>query len=287
MRQYVNFTMYKSVRVIFDNAPLYDSVFEGTIDVNFDTNYLCTIRKILDQIDTEYFWFFAGFTDLKYFSFLDFVPKNKNMQVFYTTHPMGGYNKEGNVFLIHTKEFLEQLPWLKKLKQFNLINYHPDPKLYQRPILRTYFSIDHPFKEINMNYYTWYINKDLINETLPDFYPSFWEDQHAYIFGPTQDIMLLPAKTNWKKVIKIDCSYPIKELDVCELPSNTDLTRVTAAALSKTNYFWGVPIGTNTDNFDFSFQPDRTIEPKHYKFENNIVLFNKKLILDNKGKIDV
>ena len=55
--------MYKSVRVIFDNAPLYDSVFEGTIDVNFDTNYLCTIRKILDQIDTEYFWFFAGFTD--------------------------------------------------------------------------------------------------------------------------------------------------------------------------------------------------------------------------------
>ena len=46
---------------------------------------------------------------------------------------MAGLNKEGNVLLIPTKKFKEQMHNLKFLRDYKDINYHPHAELFQRP----------------------------------------------------------------------------------------------------------------------------------------------------------
>lgn len=278
---------FDSMRVIIPHAPVTKSLFENTIDVSFNKNYFETLKQNIDKIQTEYFWFFACFTNLKHFSGLDFKPVNKNMQVWYTTHPMGGLNKQGNVFLIHADEFREQMQWISKLKQFNLINYHADPILYQRPITKIYFKLDKLWNENSGHYYAWFVNKDLKDIKIPNFYPSFWEDQNAYTWGDTKDIMLIPNDVDWSKQINFDYEYLIKGMDMAEMPECTPLAYLTAANLTKTRYFWAVPKGVDTKGFDFAFQPDRTALPKHYVFENGIILVNKNLCMVQKGVVNV
>ena len=278
---------FDSVRVVFPHGPLFDSVFENTIDIKFNKNYFETIKLVVERIESEYFWLFAGFTNLKEFSHLGFVPTNKNIQVFYTTHPKGGFNKEGNVFLIHTKEFKQQSPWITKLKQYNQINYHPDPVLYQRPIAKTYFKMDSPFEVGHDDHYRWYINKDLQGKiTVPDLYPSYWEDEFIYTWGKTKDIMLVPNQKAGKVEKNTKYEYKIEPFEMVEMQKISPLAYVTKAVISQTKYFWTYPEGTDLTNIDLDFQPDRIATPRHHRF-GDVVLVNRDLILKQKGKLDV
>ena len=50
---------------------------------------------------------------------IDYIPEqheSKQIHVWYNTHPKGGSNKEGNVFLIPTQEFKKQIQDLKYLR---------------------------------------------------------------------------------------------------------------------------------------------------------------------------
>ena len=114
------------------------------------------------------------------------------MQVWYTTHPMGGLNKEGNVLLIPTNAFKAQIDKMEKLSDFENIDYNADPILYQKPMSKTYFKLDDPFKDTRQ--WTWLINDNLQELKLPNFYPSFWENEYVYTWGKTNDVMLLTTK---------------------------------------------------------------------------------------------
>ena len=154
------------------------SVFQNTKVVPFDRSYFHVLKKVIPEIKTDYFWFFASFTDLRWFSHRNFVPTNDHMQVWYTTHPMGGLNKEGNVLLVPTNAFKAQIDKMEKLSDFENIEYNADPILYQKPMSKTYFKLDDPFKDTRQ--WTWLINDNLQELKLPNFYPSFWENEYVY-----------------------------------------------------------------------------------------------------------
>ncbi len=318
---------FDSIQVRFKNTKNITSPFVNTRVVPFINSYFEILKTVVEDIKTEYFWFFANFVDLKQISNfdLDFIPEQheKNqIHVWYATHPMAGLNKEGNVLLIPTKKFKEQMHSLKFLRDYKDINYHAHADLFQRPITKTYFKLKNPMKYYNLNsdFYTWMINDQMKDSKLPNYYPSFWEDEKMYTWGETKDILLVPGNRNIKQFYDIDrhvhfdYDYKTKPMDIVFLsydePSAEAYWQVlkekyprakrirgvkgrtkayhTAATMSETDYFFAVfPTIELDDGFDFTFQPDRLREACHYIFHaknpvNGLEYGHRAVILYNK-----
>ncbi|MEK9699285.1 MAG: hypothetical protein VW270_26140, partial [Candidatus Poseidoniales archaeon] len=274
----------------------------NTREVPFVNDYLTVLKSVIDDIKTEYFWFFANFVDLKTID-LDYVPEQhekKQIHVWYNTHPLGGTNKEGNVLLIPTKEFKKQCHSIKFLRDYKDINYHAHPNLFQNWIPTSMFKLKDPYDSYyksEPNYYKWLHGKDIDPKGLPNFFPSFWDDIKLYTWGKTNDIMLVPHNDGLKsfydfdRIVNYDLDYRVSPMDIIFLSydePNADenwkklkqkyprakrvhgvaprtLAYLTAAGESKTDYFFAVfPTIDLEESFDFSFQPDRLKEPCHY-----------------------
>ena len=296
--------MFDSVQVRFKHTKHWPSPFANTREVPFVESYLTVLKSIIDDINTEYFWFFANFMDLKTVD-IDYIPEQHEkdqIHVWYNTHPLGGTNKEGNVFLIPTEAFKKQCNDIKFLRDFKDINYHEHSNLFQNWIPKTAFKLIDPYKtyyDTEPNYYKWLHNKDIDKKNIPNFFPSFWEDVKLYTWGKTNDIMLVPHKDKIKtfydfdRIVHYDLDYPSKLMDIVFLSydePNADenweklkakyprakrvhgvqgrtLAYITAALKSETDYFFAVwPTLDIDDSFDFTFQPDRLKEPCHYIF---------------------
>ena len=112
--------MFDSVQVRFKNTIHRPSPFANTRVVPFVENYLEVLKSVVDDIRTEYFWFFANFMDLKTVD-LNFIPdvlESDQIHVWYNTHPLGCTNKEGNVFLIPTRALKQQISKIKYLRDY-------------------------------------------------------------------------------------------------------------------------------------------------------------------------
>ncbi len=296
-------TGFDSIQVRFKNTINIESPLAGTRVVPFVDSYFSILKSVVNDVNTEYFWFFSNFVSLDEID-LDYIPEqheSKQIHVWYTTHPMGGLNKEGNVMLIPTKEFKRQMNSIKFLRDYKDINYHPHDTLFQRPLTTTYFKLQDPYSAYKTDdqFYKWMVNKDLTGVQTPNFYPSFWEDEKVYSWGDTKDIMLVPHRTDIKQFYDVDRSvhfdldYPIKPMDIifisydepsaekrfntlkekyprakwCKGITGQTLAYFKAAEMSDTDYFFAVfPKLEIVDSFKFDFQPDRMKNPCHYIF---------------------
>ena len=315
---------FDSVQVRFKNTIHIDSPFANTRVVPFIGSYFEILKSVAHDIKTEYFWFFSNFVKIEDID-LDYIPEQHErdqIHVWYTTHPMGGLNKEGNIMLIPTKRFREQMYDISFLRDFRDIHYHAHPTLFQRPITKTIFKLKDPIKAYNgsNSFYQWMVNKDLENTQLPNFYPSFWEDEKLYTWGKTKDIMLMPGDRKLKQFYDIDRSvhfdfdYDVRPMDIIFLsydePNAEENWKKlkekfprakrshgvkgrtqayhTAASMSETDYFFAVfPTIEIADDFDFEFQPDRLREACHYIFHcknpvNGLEYGHRAVILYNK-----
>ena len=318
---------FDSVQIRFRDTITFNSPFASTRVVPFVGSYFEILKSIVEDINTEYFWFFANFMDLKTID-IDYIPEQhekKQIHVWYNTHPMGGTNKEGNVMLIPTQEFKNQMHNLKYLRDYKDINYHPHDNLYQQLITKSSFKLKDPYAsyEANDSYYSWLYNKDLDMSVIPNFYPSFWEDVKLYTWGKTKDVMLVPKQQDLKQFYDIqrsvhyDLDYDVKPMDIvfisydepsaeqrynklkerfprakwCKGIMGQTLAYITAASMSDTDYFFAVfPKNELSEDFDFSFQPDRLRNPCHYIFDcyipsidlrygwGGVILYNKDLV---------
>jgi len=315
---------FDSVQVRFRNTSHIESPFANTRVVPFIGSYFEILKSVVGDIKTEYFWFFSNFVKVEDID-LDYIPEQHErdqIHVWYTTHPMGGLNKEGNIMLIPTKQFKEQMNNISFLRDFRDINYHAHPLLFQRPITKTLFKLKDPLKAYNgsKTFYQWMVNKDLENTQLPNFYPSFWEDEKLYTWGKTKDIMLMPGDRQLKQFYDIersvhfDFDYDVRPMDIIFLsydePNAEENWKKlkekfprakrshgikgrtqayhTAASMSETDYFFAVfPTIEIADDFDFEFQPDRLREACHYIFHcknpvNGLEYGHRAVILYNK-----
>jgi len=304
-----NSMAFDSVQVRFRDVAFHnESPFANTRVVPFVDSYFEILKGVVNDIKTEYFWFFSNFVNLninKGFDLLDYIPEQhekEQIHVWYTTHPMGGLNKEGNIFLIPTKKFKEQMHELTFLRDYEDINYHAHATLFQQPLSKSIFQLTNPMKSYNdsRKFYTWMINKDLGEITVPNFYPSFWEDEKMYTWGKTKDILLIPGNRDIKQFydiersVQFDLEYDTKPMDIIfisyhepgaekrykklkekfprakwvkDIPGQT-IAYLMAAATSETAYFFAVfPKIDIVDEFQFDFQPDRLKNPSHYIFD--------------------
>ena len=297
-------TGFDSIQVRFKNINFYKSPLANTVTVPFVDSYFEILKKVVHNVKTEYFWFFASFCKLDTNFDWNFIPEQHEkdqIHVWYTTHPKGGLNQEGNVFLIPTQKFKEQINNLKFLRDYKDINYHASPVLEVQPIGVTYFELCDPYQNYHENpsLYRWFVNQDLKDIKLPNFYPSFWEDEKIYTFGKTKDIMLVPYRKGLKQFYDIersvhfDFEYEIQPMDIIFIsydePSAEErymklkakyprakwskgvvgqtLAYMAAANKSTTDYFFCVfPKLELVDSFKFDFQPDRLKNPCHYIF---------------------
>ena len=316
--------MFDSVQVRFKQTKHILSPFANTRIVPFVESYLTVLKSVINDIKTEYFWFFSNFVDMQDID-LDFIPEQHErdqIHVWYTTHPQGGLNKEGNVMLIPTMEFKKQMHSIRFLRDFKDINYHEHETLFQRPITKTIFKLKDPVDAYKKQktLYTWMINKDLVDEPVPDFYPSFWEDEKIYTWGETKDIMLVPGDKDINQFYDIDrqvhfnLDYARRPMDIVFLsydePSADKYWKAlkdayprakriqgvkgrtqayhAAAVMSETAYFFAVFPTIDLDpTFDFTFQPDRLREACHYIFHaknpvNGLSYGHRAVILYNK-----
>jgi len=312
------------VQVRFKQTKHILSPFANTRIVPFVESYLTVLKSVINDIKTEYFWFFSNFVDMQDID-LDFIPEQHErdqIHVWYTTHPQGGLNKEGNVMLIPTMEFKKQMHSIRFLRDFKDINYHEHETLFQRPITKTIFKLKDPVDAYKKQktLYTWMINKDLEDEPVPDFYPSFWEDEKIYTWGETKDIMLVPGDKDINQFYDIDrqvhfnLDYARRPMDIVFLsydePSADKYWKAlkdayprakriqgvkgrtqayhAAAVMSETAYFFAVFPTIDLDpTFDFTFQPDRLREACHYIFHaknpvNGLSYGHRAVILYNK-----
>jgi len=316
--------MFDSVQVRFKNTKNIESPFSNTRVVPFIGSYFEILKSVVDDIKTEYFWFFANFVDMKTID-LDYIPEQHEcdqLHVWYTTHPMGGLNQEGNVMLIPTKKFKKNMHDLKFLRDFKDINYHAHPTMYQRPLSTTIFKLSDPvtsYQKTDTEFYTWMINRHC-DADIPNFYPSFWEDEKMYTWGETKDIILVPSGKDIKQLydfdrhVHFDYDYETKPMDIVFLsydePSAGKYWQLlknkyprakriqgvkgrtqayhAAAAMSETDYFFAVfPTIELDEGFDFTFQPDRLREACHYIFHaknpvNGLEYGHRAVILYNK-----
>ena len=315
---------FDSVQVRFKNAPCFASPLAETRVVPFVGSYFEILKSVVEDVKTEYFWFFSSFMKLDAEFDFDYLPEQHQrdqIHVWYTTHPTGGSNKEGNVMLIPTRQFKENMNGLIHLRDFQHINYHPHPTLIQQPIGKTYFKLRDPMQAYRSEkvFYKWMINKDCECE-IPDFYPSFWEDVKMYTWGPTKDIILIPGDRDIDQFYDVDRSvhfdldYKYKNMDIIFLSydepnADQNWRRLknkfprakrshgvkgrteayhTAASMSETDYFFAVfPTIEIADDFDFEFQPDRLREACHYIFHcrnpvNGLEYGHRAVILYNK-----
>jgi len=297
--------MFDSVQVRFKNTKHIPSPFASTREVPFVESYLTVLKSVIDDIETEYFWFFADFMDLRTMD-LDYIPEQHEkdqIHVWYNTHPLGGTNEEGNVFLIPTTALREQIKDLKFLRDFKDINYHAHDNLFQNWIPKVAFKLKDPYTAFYNgapNYYKWLHNKDLDPACIPNFFPSFWEDEKLYTWGKTNDIMLVPHRENleqfydFDRIVHFDLEYKVRPMDIIFISydepgaekrfnelkekhprakwskgvTGQTLAYMAAAMMSETDYFFAVfPKIDIVDEFKFDFQPDRLKNPSHYIFD--------------------
>ena len=295
---------FDSIQVRFKNTKNNPSPFANTRIVPFTGSYLKILKSIIDDVKTEYFWFFANFMNINTMD-LDYIPEQHEkhqIHVWYNTHPLGGTNTEGNVFLIPTQAFKTQLDNLEYLRDYKDINYHPHNNLFQNWIPKTSFKLGNPYTAYNSdkpNYYKWLVNSTLDEKLIPNFFPSFWEDVKLYSWGKTKDIMLVPYVDNIKQFYDIErhvnypLDYKVKDMDIiflsydepnaeaqfknlhskfprakwCKGIGSRALAYITAAQMSNTDYFFFVtPKHEIVDTFNFTYQPDRLKNPCHYIF---------------------
>ena len=95
--------------------------------------------------------------------------------------------------------------------------------------------------------------------------------------------MLISSKVDWTRHINFELEYPVEQLDIFEIPEKNDLVYTVQAGKCKTGYFWAVPPGTDTNDLHLGFQPDRTCEPCHYSFGNDIYVLSRKLCINPKN----
>jgi len=296
---------FDSIQVRFKNIDERKSPLVTTKIVPFVESYFSVIKSCIEDIRTEYFWVFASFLKLDTFDF-DFIPEQfekDQIHVWYATHPMAGLNREGNIMLIPTKQFKEQLKNLKFLRDYKDVNYHADPVLWQPPCPIIYYKLKEPIKKYYNEdpvFYKWMINKDLQGIKRPNFYPSFWEDEKLYSWGKTKDIMLVPHRENIKqfydfdRTVHFDFEYDVKPMDIVFISYDEPkaeerfnklkskfprakwskgvvgqtLAYMSAAMMSETDYFFAVfPKIDIVEDFNFDFQPDRMKNPCHYIFD--------------------
>jgi hypothetical protein len=106
-----------------ENKDYLSNRFPYAFSTPFVGSYFDILKSFVDSIRTDFFWLTSDLVNLQQFNF-NFIPEqHEQKQIHVWNTPL---QKEGDVFLIPTKEFKTQLNNIKFLRDYKDINYHTD-----------------------------------------------------------------------------------------------------------------------------------------------------------------
>ena len=299
----------------------------------FISNYLDTLKRILKKIDAEYVWVISDLCDYTNFDFSwhPVLWQNTMLHVFPSNE-----QKFGDTFFIHVASFLETANTLKLLEYYSPLNFLDISVKRNTPPAVHYSSdsvVDaiwsHEFQEPVVQFYKYkpvevvtislwqerlrtvvplvkgsenvLIPKDAKNYIQTQVYDYEWIDKkHKPDNASPLDIVYISngesnAERNWTWLNSVH-SGQNRILRIDNVKGRAEAYR---AALEASNTDWAFCVFAKLEvhkDFDWSWQPDRLQEPKHYIFHAHnpvngleyghmaMIAYNKKLVAINPAK---
>ena len=323
---------YRSApRVHIKHDPSSDNL--GDINTRYINDYLGTIRRALQKVNTEYCWITSDVCNYNNFDFT-WHPSEWQLDMLHVF--ASGKEKFGDTFYVHVPSFLQKTERLATLGWFETLHFVEDISVPRYPIPAVRYDTDsvvpavwaHEFTSPLVQFYKndvvfepniclWEektktvvpLNKGGENVVVPRECKNYLKTQiydYPYIDKSIQnlrdseplDIVFISngesnAEANWERLQRI----------VKYLPNRLTRTdgingRVAAyqAALSASNTPWAFCVFAKLSldfDFDWTWQPDRLQEPKHYIFHAMnpvnglvyghmaVIAYNKKLVMEN------
>jgi hypothetical protein len=314
------------------NTP-YDANINIIDSTRFISNYLDTLKRILKKIDSEYVWVISDLCDYTDFDF-SWHPalwQNRMLHVFPSNE-----QKFGDTFFIHVESFLETVKDIKLLEYYTPLNFvdkrvkRKQPKQvkfdtdsvvnavwtheFQEPVVQFYKY--KPVEPITISLWqerlrtvvplkkgseSVLVPKDAKNYIKQQVYDYEWIDKkHKPADARPLDIVYISngesnAERNWawlnsvhrgdNRIVRVDGVKGRAEAYRAGLEaSNTDWAFCVFAKLEV------------NEHFDWSWQPDRLQQAKHYIFhaENPVnglvyghmamIAYNKRLVATNQAQ---
>jgi len=272
--------------------------FPHAVTTPFVESYFKILKSFVSCIKTEYFWLVTDIVNLQNFDF-DFIPEQHQRDQIHVWN--GNHQTEGDIMLVPTQKFKDQMSHIKYLRDFKDINYHKDDLLTFNCWPSHPFTCDDLIQQVKSQKtrYVNYYHKEIKNVT-----PSFWEDEKLYVVGENKLNLLVPRFSVKEELyeytprIMIDGTKDTVHYDVCfihngepQAEHNLALLRSAlknkpnklhiisnvkgrrqayqaAANKSQTEFFYAVFAKLEIDkDFGFDFMPDTLKSPRHYIFD--------------------
>ena len=226
-------------------------------------NYLDTIKRVLDGVEAEHIWIVSSICDYAHFDF-SWQPEAWQSDML---HVFPSFDQKfGDTFFVPVQKLREKINELELLDWFETVNYCDDQRVSRWPM---------PIIKHNNDSHV----ETILQHTWTDPLTMFTVDD-----GP----VVRPTVSLWREKSKTI------------IPLSSGASRVAAyhAAASASNTPWFFAVFAKLQvisTFDWTWQPDRMQEPKHYIFHAGnpvnglayghqaMIAYNKKLVLANTG----
>jgi hypothetical protein len=304
----------------------------GTIKtVRYFDNYRDVLRRIANTIDIEYAWIVSSVCDYSNFDF-SWHPELWQTTMLHVFASDG--EKFGDTFYMHIPSFRQRIDQFELLDWYD-INFLPsDIHRRPIPVIQHDYDThveavknitwSGPLAVFATEPVTQTVTVPLWKEKIKTIVPLSAGSSHvivprtalAYIKTQLYDYPYVDRTQRHLHneppvdIVFIDNGEPMAEYNWLQLPHNTIPNQIhrssgvtgrvaayhAAAELSRTPWFFAVFAKLEVDaNFDWSWQPDRMQEPKHYIFHARnpvnglvyghqaMIAYNKKLVLANTG----
>jgi hypothetical protein len=299
----------------------------------FISNYLDTIKRTLKKIDAEYVWVISDLCDYEDFDF-SWHPElwqHRMLHVFPSNE-----QEFGDTFFIHVESFLETAKDIRLLEWYSPLNFVPvtvkrrdPPEIkyetdsvvdavwsynFQEPVVQFYRY--QPEKAVTISLWqerlrtvvplkkgseSVLIPRDAKNHIRSQIYDYQWIDKtHTAAPSTPLDIVFISngesnAERNWEHLNRVHQGTN-RIVRVDGVKGRAEAYR---AGLEASNTDWAfcvfAKLEVNAD-FDWTWQPDRLQEPKHYIFHAHnpvngleyghmaMIAYNKKLTMVNQAQ---
>ena len=299
----------------------------------FISNYLDTLKRTLKKIDTEYVWIISDLCDYANFDF-SWHPalwQNRMLHVFYSNE-----QKFGDTFFVHVPSFLETAKDIKLLEYYAPLNFventvkrntPPAIKFDTDSVVDAVWS--YSFQEPVVQFYRYQpenavtvslwqerlrtvvplrkggesvlVPRDAKNHIRTQVYDYQWIDKkHVTAQSAPLDIVFISngesnAERNWEHLNRVHKG----DNRIVRVDGVNGRAEAYRAGLEASKTDWAFCVFAKlevNENFDWSWQPDRLQQAKHYIFnaENPVnglvyghmamIAYNKKLVATNQAQ---
>jgi len=313
-----------------------NSVDAGDINTRYISDYLGTMRRVLRKVDWQYCWVTTDICDYKHFDFTWHPSEYQSeMLHVFSSNELSSEQKFGDTFYVHVPTFLAKTENLKLLEWFETLHFieasvprisidfvsHESDSVvdpiwqheFHRPVavfsrydyhVPPCISLWQPQTKtvvpLTKGSSSVLIPREVKNYLMTQIYDYPYIDKSLKEPGEPLDIVFISngesnAEQNWSYLN----AWHTGDNRIVRVDGVKGRTEAYRAALEASNTDWAFCVFAKLEvdiHFDWTWQPDRLQEPKHYIFHAHnpvnqlqyghmaMIAYNKKLVMTNSAE---